>query len=259
MQKMNRPYVIMKMGMSVDGRIAPGPDMTMFDPNPVNALLPNGTRLDKQISTAIEAEWHPGGTLYGSWTFVRRDDPVKELPAFTGNVDDLYKDFLPEDVVSKTQHWNILIDGRGRYRTGYKCTETPGQHIIHVVSESVPADYLAFLQTEQIPYIMSGHEHADLPDALSKLHDILGLKAVDLVGGGTLNGVMVRNNLVDEIHIGVTPVLFGGDWTPTLVDGNILSSDMLPLLELKSVQTDENGYVWLHYLVNAKPLTSSEE
>jgi len=256
MQKENRPYVIMKMAMSVDGRIAPGPDMTMFDRHPVNALLPDEPSIGKIISESIEAEWHPGGDLFGSWTFVRKDDPLKELPPFTGSAKDLYEDFLPEDVVSETRHWAILVDGRGRGRTGYKGTETPGNHVLHVCSSSVPADYLAFLRAEQIPYLIGGHEHADLPDALSKMHTKLGLHVVCLLGGGTLNGAMIQNNLVDEIHLEVIPVLFGGRRTPTLVDCDELTSGTtIPYLELLSTESGQDGYLWLHYKVHAKPFT----
>jgi 2,5-diamino-6-(ribosylamino)-4(3H)-pyrimidinone 5'-phosphate reductase len=259
MQKENRPYVIMRTSMSVDGRIAPGPDRTMFDSHPVSALLPDESSLAKKISEAIEAEWHPGGSLYGSWTVVRKDDPLKELPPFTGSIQDLYEDFMPEDIVSETRHWVILIDGRGRYRTGYKGTETPGNHILHVVSRSVSADYLAFLRAERIPYFIGGHEHADLPDALSKMRTRLGLRAVNLLGGGTLNGVMIRQQLVDEIHLVVIPALFGGRRTPTLVDCDDLTSETtLPVLELQSAETAENGLLWLHYKVHAKPLTIDE-
>jgi riboflavin biosynthesis pyrimidine reductase len=259
MQVENRPYVIMRMSMTVDGRIAPGPDMTMFDPHPVNAWLPDESSLGRRISQAIEAEWHPGGSIYGSWTFVRRDDPLKELPPFTGSAQDLYKDFVPEDIVSKTRHWVILVDGRGRYRTGYKGTETPGNHILHVVSLSASADYLAFLRAEQIPYFIGGHEHADLPNALAKMRTRLGLRAVNLLGGGTLNGAMIRQHLVDEIHLVVIPALFGGRRTPTLVDCDALTAETtLPLLELRSAETAENGLLWLHYQVRVQPLITDE-
>jgi len=223
----------------------------MFDPHPIDALLPDESSLDRKISEAIEAEWHPGGSLYGSWTFVHKDDPLKELPPFTGNVRDLYEDFLPEEVVSKTRHWLILVDGRGRYRTGYKGTETPGNHILHMVSLSVAADYLAFLRNQQIPYLIGGQEHADLAGALSKMRTKLGLRAVRLLGGGTLNGAMIRAHLVDEIHLVVIPALFGGRRTPTLVDCDELTSEpLLPFLELQSVKAAQNGLLWLHYKLN---------
>jgi 2,5-diamino-6-(ribosylamino)-4(3H)-pyrimidinone 5'-phosphate reductase len=252
MRKEKRPYVIMRMTMSVDARIAPGPDMTQFDPDPVRSLLPDESSLEKKISKTIKADWHQGGKLYGSWTFVRKNDPVIQLPAFTGNPQELYEDFLPEEIVSKTQHWSILIDGQGRYRTGYKGADTPGNHVLHVVSSSVPAEYLAFLRSERIPYLVGGQKHADLPDALAKLRSKLGLSAILLMGGGTLNGAMIRENLVDEIHLVVLPALFGGYRTPTLVDCDELTSETaLPFLDLLSIETEQSGLLWLHYKVRS--------
>ena len=260
MHKEHRPYVIMRMSMSVDGRIAPGPGLTMFDAHPVNALLPDESSMGKRISEVIESEWHPGGDLYGSWTFVRKDDPLEELPAFTGNVDDLYEDFLPEDVTSTTRHWSILVDGRGRYRTGYKGTETPGCHVLHVVSSSAPTDYLAFLRSSRIPYLIGGDEHADLADALRKMRAKLGLNALCLMGGGTLNGAMIQKDLVDEIHLEVIPALFGGHRTPTLVDCDELTSGpTMPFLELQSTESGPDGYLWLRYKVHVTALASVEE
>jgi len=240
--------------MSVDGRVAVGPDMTMFDPNPLVSVLPDESSLWDRISQAIEAEWHPGGAIFGSGTFIRENDPVKDLPVFTGDTEILYEDYLPVDVVAKTQYWSVFIDGRGRGRSGYK-GEPLGNHVIHVVSESAPAEYMAFLRSKQIPYLVGGRDHADLHAALSKLRSKLGVRVVCLMGGGTLNGVMIRERLVDEIHLVILPALYGGRQTPTLVDCDVLTSgSALPVLELLSTQSEQNGLLWLHYRVHYKTL-----
>jgi 2,5-diamino-6-(ribosylamino)-4(3H)-pyrimidinone 5'-phosphate reductase len=196
-----------------------------------------------------------------AWKLVHRTQrrPLKELQGFTGNAKELYEDYLPENVISETRGWAIIVDGQGRCRHGYKGTENPGGHSIHIVSSSVPSDYLAFLQTEQIPYLIGGHEHADLTEALSKLHSKLGLRAIKVIGGGTLNGVMVSNQLVDEIHLIVTPALFGGERTPTLVDCEALTfGPTMPVLELLSSEADPNGLVWLHYKVHYEQVAKAQ-
>jgi hypothetical protein len=72
---------------------------------------------------------------------VQRDDaPLRELAGFAGDASSLYVDFLPDEVVSRTSHWWILVDGRGRYRAGYKATENPGGDILHLVSSSARRD-----------------------------------------------------------------------------------------------------------------------
>ncbi len=250
----------MQMAVSVDGRIALGPDMTMFDTHPADALMPDDSALWEKVSRAIEEQWHPGGTIMGSGTVMKNGAPLRELPVHDGNSGCLYEDFLPEDVLAGTGTWAILVDGRGRCRSGYKATETPGNHILHLVSASAPAEYLAFLRSKNIPYLIGGDGHADLERALFKLHEKLGLNAVRLWGGGTQNGVMLRKGLVDEVHLILRPVIIGGRGTPTLTDYDDLAPDGTPaLLELLSVTTEAEGCLWLHYRVRSdKPLSRAD-
>ncbi|MCC6443101.1 MAG: dihydrofolate reductase family protein [Armatimonadetes bacterium] len=250
MQNEDRPVVIMQMAASIDGRIALGPNLTMFDTHPASHLIPDGGSLWQKATDAIETQWHPQGTMMGSRTVEREGVPLRVLPPFTGDTRAFGEDFLPEEVVGRTEHWAIGVDGRGRCRSGYKATETPGSHILHLVSRTAPPDYLAFLRRERIPYLIGGETHADLPGAMKKLHGLLGLKAIRLWGGGTLNGVMLRAGLIDEIHLILQPALIGGDTTPTLADcPDLAGSDRPAILRLLSAQPQEDGHLWLHYRV----------
>jgi hypothetical protein len=67
----------------------------------------------------------------------------------------------PYIVVHRPDHrvWLVVVDGRGRLRTGYKGTESPGNHMLHLVSHGAPAEYLAFLQREKIPYHLPPRDH----------------------------------------------------------------------------------------------------
>ncbi len=189
----------------------------------------------------------------GSRTLVREDAPLRELPDYKGNARTLYRDFLPKAIVARTRHWCILVDGRGRCRSGYTAAENPGEHIIHLVSRAAPAEYLAFLRRQRIPYLIGGKEHADLKGALRKLRKLLGVRTIRLCGGGMLNGAMLREGLIDEIHLALWPMLMGGDRTPTLADCRDLLPDEQPaILQLVSAEAQEDGYVWLHYKVRKK-------
>jgi len=246
----DRPHVVMQMSAAIDGRIALGPGLTMFDTHPASDALPEEGALWTTVTDAIHEAWSPQATMMGSGTVVREGAPATELPRFDGDAASLYVDFLPDDVVSGTSHWSVLIDGRGRCRSGYKATENPGGHVLHLVSLAAPPEYLAFLRAERIPYLVGGQAHADLKGALRRLRTLLGVRAILLWGGGILNGAMLRAGLIDEVHLIVKPVLIGGRRTPTLADCDDLADDERPaVLQLVSARPQEHGFLWLHYTV----------
>ncbi len=246
----DRPHVVMQMSASVDGRIALGPSLTMYDAHPASHALPDEGALWSRVADAICEAWNPQATMMGSATVLREDAPRQELPPFDGDASALYVDYLPDEVVAGTSHWHVLVDGRGRCRSGYKATENPGGHVLHLVSLAAPPEYLAFLRAERIPYLVGGQEHADLVGALRKLRALLGVRAMRLWGGGILNGVMLRAGLIDEVHVILKPALIGGRRTPTLADCDDLAADELPaVLQFVSAQPQEEGFVWLHYRV----------
>ena len=89
----------------------------------------------------------------------------------------------------------------------------------------------------------------DLDESIA-FYEKLGIRAVRLWGGGTLNGAMLRAGLIDEIHLLVQPVLIGGHRTPTLADCPDLASDERPaVLELVAATPQPNNFLWLHYRV----------
>lgn len=255
----DRPHVVMQMSASIDGRIALGPAMTMFDAHPSSDAVPDESGVWARVADAIREAWRPQATMMGSGTVQREDAPLRALPALDGDASALYVDFLPDEVVSGTSHWHVLVDGRGRCRSGYKATENQGGHILHLVSHAAPPEYLAFLRSERIPYLVGGQDHADLRGALRTLRACLGVRAMRLWGGGILNGLMLRAGVIDEVHLILKPVLIGGRRTPTLADCDDLADDQRPaLLQLMSARSQEHGFLWLHYrvVVGGRPTAS---
>ena len=59
-------------------------------------------------------------------------------------------------------------------------------------------------------------------------------------GGGGMNAAFLTAVLVDEIHVYIAPLIFGGATAPTLADGKgVLDGEKLKLLELEKL--DDGG------------------
>jgi riboflavin-specific deaminase-like protein len=84
-------------------------------------------------------------------------------------------------------------------------------------------------------------------DVLAEL-SARGVRRVLVEGGGTLNFSFLRDNLVDEIFLTVTPVIVGGGAAPTPVDGRGFLKNSL--VRLKLVSSRRRGdEVFLKYCV----------
>lgn len=96
-------------------------------------------------------------------------------------------------------------------------------------------------------------EKLDLTDALAKLKSEHGCERLTIQTGGTLNERFLREKLFDYVDIVVAPVLIGGRETPTLIDGNALSSceelGKLGILKLEQCEVLSHSYIRLKYKV----------
>ena len=126
-------------------------------------------------------------------------------------------------------------------------------HILILVGHHTPAGYLAYLQREQIPYLIAGEGQVDLSEVFKKLKSKLGVKCILSTAGGKLNGALLREGLIDEVNITFHPGLVGGTNTPILYQSSDLNDDEKPTkLELVSAYADRGGGVWLRYFVKQK-------
>lgn len=96
-------------------------------------------------------------------------------------------------------------------------------------------------------------EKFDLPDALTRLKSDFGCERLTVQSGGTLNGVFLREKLLDYVDIVVAPVLIGGKETSTMIIGRSLVSEdelsELGVLKLESCDMLKDSYLRLRYSV----------
>ena len=97
------------------------------------------------------------------------------------------------------------------------------------------------------------YDELDLNKLLEDLYFKYDAKRLTIQSGGTLNGLFIRNKLIDYVNIVIAPILVGGKEVPTLVDGEAIKEEselnkLLPL-ELLECNKLENSYIELKYKV----------
>src|SRR5512140_302014 len=107
----------------------------------------------------------------------------------------------------RARRFAIGADANGKLR--FQKPDVEGDHVVLLVSAEVSQAYLAHLQDAGVSYLFCGNDHVDLKVALDKLRRVLGIRRLMLEGGGTFNGAMLREGLVDEISQIVVPVVDG--------------------------------------------------
>lgn len=249
---MNRPKVVVYQMASVDGRLAFTPDVPMlFVFEKWQQITGENKGLSFDVDKWLKSTHNPEVWLEGSGSFVRRDQEPAPLPAFKDDARSLYRDFLPDSVIKHQDllGWGTVVDSRGRGRNWLKWVDK-GWHILILVANQTPPDYLAYLQRENVPYLIVGEERVNLHLALEKLKSKLGVTCLYSTAGGKLNGALLREGLVDEVNIQIFPAIIGGTETPALFDCLDLKPDDWPTsLKLISAQVLKEGHVWLRYEV----------
>ena len=97
------------------------------------------------------------------------------------------------------------------------------------------------------------YETLDLEKLLEDLYSKYNAERLTIQSGGTLNGMFVRNKLIDFVNIVIAPIIVGGKDVATLVDGESITNEnelnkLMPL-QLLECNKLENSYVQLKYKV----------
>lgn len=250
----DRPTVVSLGSVSVDSRIALAPNRTQWEEmdDPRSQVSEGCAEVWAEVRDAVDALHAPQAKMLGSGSLVKEGAPLRDLPPFEDDATPLYEDYLPEAVVDRPGHttWLTVVDSRGRLRSGYNGTDSPGCHLLHLVSHSTPPETLAFLRDRKIPYLVSGENRVNLGEALSKMKSKLGVSCLVSEAVGRLNGALLRDGLIDEVNLLLRPELIGGETTPMLFRSPNLSDDVWPArLRLLDLQVLRGQFVWLRYEV----------
>ena len=153
----------------------------------------------------------------------------------------------PRDVhvARKSKSYAVSVDTLGKLR--WSGADIDGDHLICMVSERTPGDYLTMLEKKGISYIVTGANRVDLNQAVSLLGEHFGIRTLLLEGGGHINGAFLEAGLVDEVSILLVPGIDGRHDIPAVFDGVSPSRRVAVPLKLKSVEQRKNGILWIRY------------
>jgi len=212
----SRPKVILSAAMTLDGKIA-----TKTGDSKLSSKR-DKIRIHK-LRSKVDA------ILVGSNT-VKRDDPLLTVRHTKG------KNPLRIILDSKA-----TIDKKSQIIKTCKIIPT-----IIAVSKKASRKNVDKLKKYPLEIIITGKKLVDIKNLLRTLSK-KKIKTLLVEGGGTVNWEFVKQDLVDEIIITITPYLIGGKKAITLVDGEGFSLiQKATKLKLKKVCRLGNEIV-LHY------------
>jgi riboflavin biosynthesis pyrimidine reductase len=146
--------------------------------------------------------------------------------------------------------YGVVLDAHGKIAWGR--ADIGGDPIVVVLTEQVSDAHLAGLRADGVSYIFAGAGELDLGHALNILNRELGIRRLEVNGGGVTNGAFLRAGLIDEISVAIFPAVDGTKGAPCVFEaGEDAAGTPAPLrsMTLASSEVLECGAVWLRYQV----------
>ncbi|MBV8401488.1 MAG: dihydrofolate reductase family protein [Acetobacteraceae bacterium] len=114
--------------------------------------------------------------------------------------------------------YGVVLDARGKIAWGR--ADIGRDPIVVVLTETVSDAHLAGLRKDGVSYIFAGERERelDLGRALAILNEELGIKRLELNGGGVTNGSFLRAGLIDEVSLPIFPAVDGAKGAPCVFD-----------------------------------------
>ncbi|HIL72819.1 MAG TPA: 2,5-diamino-6-(ribosylamino)-4(3H)-pyrimidinone 5'-phosphate reductase [Verrucomicrobia bacterium] len=198
--KTNRPFVLINMAMSADGKIAP----------PHRRFVAFGSRRDHKNLLALRAT--ADAVMCGART-------VDSAPVTLDSGGAAYERRRLRGGLAK-QNLRIVVSGSGSVDLGAAIFRHPGSPLIVLSSGQAPKSRLAKLKRLADCVKVCGKNRVALGQALGWLRREWAVKRLLCEGGGELNFELLRLGLVDELHLTICPKIIGGKDAPTIADGD---------------------------------------
>ena len=198
--KTSRPFVLINMAMSADGKIAPAH----------RRFLAFGSQRDHERMLALRAS--VDAVMCGART-------VDSAPVTLDAGGAIYERRRQRAGLAK-QNLRIVVSGSGSVdprAVNFRNGKSP---VIVLASGQAPKSRLAKLKRLTDWVKVCGKNSVALHQALGWLRRQWTVKRLLCEGGGELNFELLRLGLVDELHLTVCPRIIGGHDSPTIADGD---------------------------------------
>jgi riboflavin-specific deaminase-like protein len=114
----------------------------------------------------------------------------------------------------------VIVSGGGTLRSDAEIFHHRFSPIIVLASERISRRNLRRLQSVADEVKVIGKTEVDFAAALRWLRAKWKVRRLLCEGGGEVNGALFRAGLVNELHLTLCPMIFGGRDAPTLADGD---------------------------------------
>ena len=197
--------------------------------------------VDMEKFYGLVGVWKEDATLSGSETILKGNGQIPH---------ERREDFKPWRVEPGDKRALLVVpDSRGRIRIWHYLRRSGyWRDVMALCSRSTPVSYLKYLRKRHINCIVTGGMKVDLMAALETLRTEFGIRTVRSDSGGILNGVLLRQGLVNEVSVLIHPELAGDNAPKHFYSGPALPGESCRL-RLFGVQKVKGGLVWLRYRV----------
>jgi riboflavin-specific deaminase-like protein len=113
----------------------------------------------------------------------------------------------------------VIVSGSGSINPAAKIFKKSFSPIVVLTTARISKANLTNLRTVADEVKICGKTEINFPVALRWLRERWNVRRLLCEGGGKLHGALIRAGLLDELHLTVCPIIFGGRNAPTIADG----------------------------------------
>jgi 2,5-diamino-6-(ribosylamino)-4(3H)-pyrimidinone 5'-phosphate reductase len=220
------------------------PKVIIFDNISLEGRI-DGFNIDDELYYSVANEWSLDAVLMSNNTLLEK---------FLSKNDNKDEDTdYEEEKIDKIDSRPLLVvpDSQGKIRIWNEVLKTHFfRDILVLCSRSTPQEYLDFLEERYIKFMVIGYDEVNLGTALEELNIQFGVKNLRVESGGKLNGLLLRDDLVDEVCVLIYPNLVGGISHDSIYYAPDLKSEEGVIdLKLLKMEKLKNEIILLHYRI----------